>query len=102
MKKPNALIELIQELEEEQPDSAVEIYRESKVVVYTSNEALNQSDGISLTGKEALLLLANADAVERFAETVGGKDASIVIANIDMPETIMEALERNFLAVDEE
>jgi hypothetical protein len=102
MKKPDALNELLQELEAEAPHINVDIHRGSKVVVYSDNQSVTRNDGIDLTGREFALLAANSETIERFVEAVNGKSPSIVITGIEMPEEIVEALERNFIAVDEE
>ncbi len=102
MKKPTALTDLIQELQDERDSSNVDIYKESHAVVYLDAKALSADDGIKLTGDECLVLLANAETVERLVETLDSKNASIVIHSMDLPDQTLEALERNFVAVDEE
>jgi|SRR5579885_3165968 len=102
MKKPDALNELLQELEAEEPEISVDVHRGSKAVVYTDNTAVTRNDGVELTGKEFALLAANSETIERFVEALNGRAPSIVITGIEMPEEIVEALERNFVAVDEE
>lgn len=102
MKKPSALTDLIQELQEEDDSSNVDIYSGSKATVYIDQSALKANDGIVLTGPECLVLLATAETVDRLAEALDNKQASIVIHNMDLPDDSLEALERNFIAVDED
>ena len=102
MQKPDALIELIQELLEEGGASDVDADKGSSAVVYTSAKALNAADGIALSAKECVLLLANRKTVERMVEALDNQTASIVLTNLGLPDSSLEALERSFTAVDEE
>lgn len=48
MKKPDSLIELLEELDGEALTSSVETTKDSRVVVYLNQQAANAEDGISL------------------------------------------------------
>jgi hypothetical protein len=102
MKKPTALTELIQELQDERNSSDVEACAESYAQVYLDAKSLSTNDGIKLTAEDCLVLLASAETVERLVEVLESKTASIMLYSLELPDRTLEALERNFVAVDEE
>lgn len=101
MKKPNALAELLQELQTENLRSDVEIAKSSKAVIFLNDEAAEADDGIELTASDCVLLFASVSTVERLAEAMDSKDASIALFDVTVSDDVLEVLERNFVAVDE-
>ena len=102
MKKPDSLIELLEELDGEALTSSVETTKDSRVVVYLNQQAANAEDGISLNRGEAMMLLAEEAIVERFYEALGSPaEASVTLCAITVPDDSLDALERLFAAVDE-
>lgn len=102
MKKPVALSALLEELQGEHIRSEVEVFKTSKAILYTNEEAARDDDGIELNAKECQLLFANPSTVERFIESLHDtQDASITLFEVTIPGSILELLERGFAAVDE-
>jgi hypothetical protein len=101
MKKPSALVDLLAELQGEGVHSDVEVVRSSKAVIFTNDEAAEHDDGIELTAGECRVLFASPSTVERLAEALDSKDATLALFDVDVPGASLEALERNFVAVDE-
>ena len=103
MKKPNNLMQLIEELQGEAIDSAVEATKNSEVIIYPNEQAADDEDGITLNQTEAELVLASESIVERLYEALGSPaTASVVLCSITLPNDALDALERLFSAVDEE
>ena len=71
MNKPEPLITLLEELQSEGVASDIVIAPTSKAVLYFSPDAVNEEDGLSLTGEECKLLFATTDTVERMIEALG-------------------------------
>jgi hypothetical protein len=102
MKKPNALEQLLEELQGEGIHSEVEVVKSSKAVIYPDDASAEAEDGIELTAKDCSLLFANLTTVERFLETLeDSQSASLALFDVNLPDSIVEELERNFVAVDE-
>lgn len=102
MKKPEALVQLIEELRGESVDSQVETIRESKAVLYPNDEAASDDNGITLTGEDCRLLFANEVTIERLFEALADPpDASLALFDVTIPGQILDVLERRFTAVDE-
>lgn len=101
MKKPNALVELLAELQGENIPSDVEIVRSSKAVIFVNDEAAENDDGIELTAGDCKLLFASPGTVERLVEALESKDATLALFDVEVPGDSLEALERSFVAVDE-
>lgn len=102
MKKPNALEQLLEELQGEGIHSDVEVVKSSKAVIYPDDASAEAEDGIELTAKDCFLLFANPTTVERFLETLeDSQSASLALFDVNLPDNIVEELERNFVAVDE-
>lgn len=97
MKKPNALIELIQELQAENAGSDVEVIKTSKASISIDDP----KDEIELDALECTLLFARPATVARLAEALGTKDATLIIFDVGVSDDVTEALERNFATVDE-
>lgn len=102
MKKPEALVQLIEELRGENPESQVETIRESKAVLYPNDDAASDDNGISLSGEDCRLLFANEVTIERLFEALNDTDdASLALFDITVPGEILDILEQRFVAVDE-
>lgn len=102
MKKPEALEQLLEELGTEKIESTVDTVRESKAVVYMNDDAASIEDGIKLSRQDCLLLFASVSTVERFFEALGDlDDASIALFDIIMANSVLDLLEKHFVAVDE-
>lgn len=102
MKKPEALIQLLEELRGENIESPVEVIRESKAVIYPSDEAANDDDGIALNAEDCRLAFSSENAIERLMEAIGeAPDASLALFDISLPGHMQDLLERRFNAVDE-
>jgi len=103
MKKPNNLLQLIEELQGEDVNSTVEATINSEVIIYPDEKAADEDNGIILNRTDATLLLANDSIVERLYEALGSPaSASVVLCRITLPDDALDALERLFSAVDEE
>jgi len=102
MKKPSALNQLLEEMQGEGIHSDVDVVKTSKAVLYLSDEAAENEDGVELTGRECALLFANLTTVERFIDALEDADnASISLFDVGLSGAVLEELERNFVAVDE-
>lgn len=101
MKKPSALTQLLEDLQGESIHSDVETIKSSKAVIYLDDEAAVKEDGIELNAGECSLLFASPVLVERLVEALEAPDASICLFDLTVRGTVLEALERNFIAVDE-
>ena len=97
MKKPNALAELIQELQAENAGSDVEVIKTSKASIFVDDP----KDGIELSALECALLFASPAAVKRLAEVLDNKAATLILFDVGVSDDVAEALERNFATVDE-
>jgi hypothetical protein len=101
MKKPNALVDLLAELQGEGVRSDVEVVRSSKAVIFPNDDAAEHDDGIELSAGECRILFASPATIERLAEALDSKDATMALFDLEIPGESLEALERNFVAVDE-
>jgi len=102
MKKPEALVQLIEELRGENIDSQVETIRESKAVLYPTEDSANNDDGITLTGEECRLVFAKSNTIERLLEALNDPaDATLALFDVSLPGHILDVLERRFTAIDE-
>lgn len=102
MNKPEALIQLIEELRSENVDSQVETIRDSKAAVYIDEAANCNDDGIILNGEECRLLFANENNIERLIEAISEPEcATLALFDVTLPSHIIDKLERRFTAVDE-
>ena len=102
MKKPETLVQLLEDLRGENIESQVETVRESKAVLYPTEDAATREDGIALTGEECRLIFANANTIERMLEALGDPaDATLALFDVTMPGYILDILERRLTAVDE-
>jgi len=102
MKKPNALSQLIEDLQGEGIHSDVDVTRTSKAVLYLDDEAAENEDGIELTANDCRLIFANLNTVERFIDALEDTDsASLNLFDVGVPSPVLDELERNFVAVDE-
>jgi len=101
MIKPDTLLQLLDELQEENIRSEVEVTPVSKAIIYLNDEAAEAEDGIELSSKECLLVFAGRKTVERLADALDTCEASITLVDVTMPHATLEELERNFVAVDE-
>jgi hypothetical protein len=102
MSKPSAIVNLLEELHNEAVVSDINVLPTTKAVLYLSPDAINEEDGLSLTGEECKLLFANTDTVERMLEALGyPSDASLSIFDLTLGQSVMDFVERRFVAVDE-
>lgn len=102
MKKPHALIQLIEELENEGIQTDLETTVTSKAVLFPDSAAAEADEGITLTAKECALLFANPKTTQRFLETLeNAEDASLTFYELSAPAPVLELLERNLIALDE-
>jgi len=102
MKKPNALAQLLEELQNEGIRSEAEVTNNSKAVIYPDDAAAEAEDGIELNSAECVLIFANRGTIERFVEAlVDSQSASLALFDINLPDALVEELERSFVAVDE-
>jgi hypothetical protein len=101
MKKPNALVELLAELQGENIPSDVEVVRSSKAIIFVNDDAAETDDGIELSAGDCKALFANVGTVERLVEALDSKDATLALFDVEVPGESLEALERSFVAVDE-
>ena len=101
MKKPNALVQLLEELQSEHIHSDVETVQSSKAIIYLTDEAAEAEDGIELNGKDCSRLFANASTVERLLDVIETDEASVALFDVNIPGHVLELLERNFVAIDE-
>lgn len=101
MKKPSALVQLLEELQNESVRSDVEVHKGSKAVLYLTDEAALAEDGVELTADECTLLFARVSTAERLSDVLETTDASIALFDVTVPSNVLEYLERHFVAVDE-
>jgi len=101
MKKPNALTELLLELQTESLRSDVEVVKSSKAIIFLNDEAASADDGVELTANDCVLLFANPSTVQRMVDALESKDASLALFDVTPNDEVLEELERNFVAVDE-
>lgn len=101
MKKPNALVDLLQELQGDAVPSDVEVVRSSKAVIFPNDESAENEDGINLSPGECRTLFANPGTIERLVDALDSPDASLALFDVTVPNECLEALERSFVAVDE-
>lgn len=101
MKKPEALVQLLEELQGESIRSDVEVTKASKAVIYIDAEAAANDDGIELSAKECGLLFANHSVVERLVDALNSGGATLTLFEIEVSPAALEQLERGFAAIDE-
>jgi hypothetical protein len=100
MKKPANLVNLIEELGEEIHDSTVGVTKESRATIRLDPD---NEDGIKLSATDCKLLLHSSATVEQMMDALGVVDeASIELHELDLTHQVLESLERQFAAVDEE
>lgn len=100
MKKPANLVNLIEELSEEIHDSTVGVTKESRATIRLDPE---NEDGIKLSANDCKLLLHSTHTVDQMMDSLGVVDeATIELHELDLTHQVLEALERQFAAVDEE
>lgn len=101
MKKPSALVQLLEELQSEHNHSDVETVQSSKAIIYLTDDAAEAEDGIELNGKECSRLFASPATVDRLLDVLETEEASLALFDVNIPGHILELLERSFVAVDE-
>jgi hypothetical protein len=101
MKKPNALVQLLEDLSSEHIQSDVDVVKTSKAVIYPNDEAAVAEDGIELSASECSMIFANSNTVERMIDAIEIDDASIALYDVGLSSHVLELLERSFVAVDE-
>jgi hypothetical protein len=99
MKKPDDLIQLIEDLEAETTDSSVETESNSHAVIHTEH---TDGPGINLNEKECKLVFNTEDSAEQLFEALGRpSEATLILCNLVLEDDVTAALERLFTAVDE-
>ena len=101
MKKPDALVQLLEDLQGESLRSEAETLKTSKAIIYLTDEAAREEDGVELSAKECVLLFASPATVERLVDALDAPDATLALFDVSVPGHTLEALERSFVAVDE-
>ena len=97
-----AVTALLEELLNEGVTSDISVFSTSKAVIYLQPDAVNEEDGLSLTGEECKLLFATTDTVERMLEALHYPDeASLCLFDLTLSQKVMDFVERRFIAVDE-
>lgn len=100
MKKPDDLIQLLEELEPEIRDSSVEGEKGSKAVIHLEED--EDESGITLTFKECQLLFHSEATVRQMHEALGSPDeATLSLFDLTLDADVLSTLERTFAAVDE-
>lgn len=100
MKKPDDLIQLLEELEVEITESSVEGEKSSKAVVHLEDD--EDESGITLKFSECQLLLHSEATVRQMHEALGSPDeATVSLFDLTLDNDVLSALERTFSAVDE-
>lgn len=98
MDKPNALLQVLDDLRQEGNDSSAVTVRGSYAKIYLTAGA----DPITLSREESELALNTPASVELVVDALGSPlDASIELHQLTIDDAVQDALERSFAAVDE-
>lgn len=96
MKKPEELLELIDELKNSKASPSASYEAGGKVVVYIGKGQLN------ITASDAVFLLDTEETVSRFYESIGcPDDCGIELHDFEIEEGVKTALDAFFSTVDE-
>lgn len=96
MKKPEELLELIEELRESVRHPSANYDTGGKLVVYIGRGQLN------ITAADAVFLLHSEDTVRRFYEAIGSPDdAGVELYSFEIDDDAKSALDAHFSTVDE-
>lgn len=102
MKKPDALLTLLEELKNEDLASDLRPVKTAEALIYVTDDAVDEEDPIKLNHEECALVFANQDTVERLLEALEyPKDATLTLVDLNLDSPIIDYLERRFVAVDE-
>ena len=104
MKKPPALLELLDELKDEIPTSSVQTVSGSKAYIYLDENAVAAEDSIILHPKHCKLLFDSTETVELLMAALGHPrhaTCTIELHEIELPLEVLNMLERNFVALHE-
>ena len=104
MKKPEALVQLLEELRSENIQSQVEVVGESKAIIYLSDDAANDDDnsGITLNAEDCRLIFSSYSTIDRLMEALSEPSgATLALFDVTLPGRTLDILERRFNAVDE-
>lgn len=101
MKKPSALAQLLEDLQGESICSDVETLKSSKAIIYPTDESAENEDGIELSARECSLVFASESTAERLIDALEAPDATLALFDVGVNSSVLEILERNFVAVDE-
>jgi hypothetical protein len=100
MKKPADIVHLIEDLKDEVHDSSVGTDKSSKAVIHLDPEDEN---GFTLNAEECKLLLHSEKTVRQMHEALDEpEEATISLHSLDVTQQVQDALERSFMAVDEQ
>lgn len=102
MKKPDAVVQLLEELKDENRIAEAETLTSSHVDIYINAEAAQNNDPIVLSADECKVLFAEIEVLERLIDAINSEDATITLVDMNVSEDMLEVLERSFTAVDEE
>lgn len=96
MKKPEELIELIEELRLNAGYPSARYDDGGKMVVYIGRGVLN------IPAADAVFLLHSSNTVDRFYEALGGPDdAGVELYSFEIDDDVKTALDAHFSTVDE-
>jgi len=102
MKKPEALVQLLEELRGEASSTSVEANKNSKAIIYLDDDSAGREDGIHLDKEECELVFNNASTVDRLMEALGEPEgASLTLFSVEPALLVLDCIERRFVAVDE-
>jgi len=101
MKLPESVTRLLEELQEEHLRSNVETIKTSEAVIYLGADAEEAEDGIRLNAEACRLLFARPSTVERLLDALNREKASLALFDVGVSGSVLDALERGFVAVDE-
>lgn len=101
MKKPDDLVQLLDELSSESLDNTVEGVRGSHAVIHF-DDSDDDERGVTLTLAECRLLLCSRRTVIQMHEALGSPSgATISLFDLSIDSDVVSELERLFSAVDE-
>lgn len=97
MSRPNALIQLLNDLKAESVSTTVVTIRKSSAVI-----SIGADDDIVLTPEECELLFDTPETVQQLFEALDEpQDASIELVNISVEDEVLEAMNELFSSVDQ-
>jgi len=102
MKKPEALVQLLEELRGESYVTSVETSKHSSAVIFIDDDSAGRDDGVKLDKEECELLFHSASTIDRLMEALGEPEgASLTLFSVEPALLVLDSIERRFVAVDE-